>query len=527
MDNQPTIYVSPQHKQNKQTQDTSDEVWISAPAKRKRPFLVLFFWLLGLSTVAFIGLATLAILFYSSSWILPGTTVLGQNIGGMTRAEAASTLQASWQQRIIYLNNEQVQRQVNPDTLGMTLDVSTTIAQAHAQGRTLNSLERMITSGGSLVVQPIWSFEPAVAEAYFASLANEVDIEPVNAGVVFQNGSFIITPPADGMRLDQAAAMATLQQNPALALQNGRLSLTTQPVAPAIADTTLITAKVQELRTTAIPIRTHDPINDTTTNISIQPDVWGQWLTLRNESAEGLSWTVAEEQLSSFLQQSFGELNNGRYIKLEEIQTAVRDAMTSPNTSIQARIYHAPKQHTVQAGDTLSSIGYAYGIPYPWIQQANPTASAGLSVGQALTIPSPDDLIPFPVIDHKRIVVSISQQKVWAYENGTLKWEWVGSTGIANSPTSPGIFQIQTHEIEAYAGNWDLHMPYFMGIYQPAPTVDFMNGFHGFPTRDGHNLLWTGNLGHPVTYGCILISTDNAEQLFSWAEQGVIVEIQR
>ena len=70
-------------------------------------------------------------------------------------------------------------------------------------------------------------------------------------------------------------------------------------------------------------------------------------------------------------------------------------------------------------------------------------------------------------------------------------------------------------------------MPYFMGIYQPVPTADFMNGFHGFPTRDGYTLLWTGDLGRPVTYGCVLVSTENAEQLFGWAEQGVIVEIQR
>ncbi|MFN2137341.1 MAG: L,D-transpeptidase, partial [Candidatus Promineifilaceae bacterium] len=59
------------------------------------------------------------------------------------------------------------------------------------------------------------------------------------------------------------------------------------------------------------------------------------------------------------------------------------------------------------------------------------------------------------------------------------------------------------------------------------PTSDFMNGFHGFPTRDGFNLLWTGDLGHPVTYGCILLSSENAQQLYDWADEGVVVEIQR
>ena len=65
--------------------------------------------------------------------------------------------------------------------------------------------------------------------------------------------------------------------------------------------------------------------------------------------------------------------------------------------------------------------------------------------------------------------------------DGQLKWEWPASTGIDSSPTAPGVFQIQSHEPNAYAGNWDLWMPSFMGIYRPVPTSEFMNGFHGFP----------------------------------------------
>jgi lipoprotein-anchoring transpeptidase ErfK/SrfK len=89
------------------------------------------------------------------------------------------------------------------------------------------------------------------------------------------------------------------------------------------------------------------------------------------------------------------------------------------------------------------------------------------------------------------------------------------------------VFQVQTHEPRAYAENWNLWMPNFMGIYRPVPTLGFMNGFHGFPTRNGATLLWTGDLGHPVTYGCILLSSDNAATLYDWAEAGVVVEVRR
>jgi lipoprotein-anchoring transpeptidase ErfK/SrfK len=134
--------------------------------------------------------------------------------------------------------------------------------------------------------------------------------------------------------------------------------------------------------------------------------------------------------------------------------------------------------------------------------------------------------MPYTVDPDKRIVVSISQQRTKVFENGTLKWDWATSTGISDSPTWPGIYQIISHEPNAYAGNWDLWMPHFMGVYQPIPGSDFTNGFHGFPTRSGWQLLWTNSLGTKVTYGCILLSNENAEALYNWAEEGVVVEIQ-
>jgi len=124
------------------------------------------------------------------------------------------------------------------------------------------------------------------------------------------------------------------------------------------------------------------------------------------------------------------------------------------------------------------------------------------------------------------VIVSITNQTVKVYENNQLKWDWVASTGIPDSPTWTGIYQVQSHVDNAYAANWNLNMPNFMGVYQPVPNADFTNGFHGFPTRGGGQLLWENSLGRKVTYGCILLSNTNMQQLYSWAEEGVVVEIQ-
>jgi len=261
---------------------------------------------------------------------------------------------------------------------------------------------------------------------------------------------------------------------------------------------------------------------------TLAPEIWSQWLMLKkvDVETEQVDWTLNAEAARTYLTSQVQSLGPDRRLEWPVVIPAIAAAIAGQQTTLQVQIYHLASQHAVLAGETFASIGRALGIPYPWIQQANPGVDDALSVGQLLTIPSPDELLPLPVIENKRIVVSISQQRMWVYENGGLRWEWPASTGIDSSPTSPGIFQIQSHETNAYAANWDLWMPYFMGIYRPVPTSSFMNGFHGFPTRDGANILWTSSLGHQVTYGCILISTENAIRLYDWAEEGVIVEVE-
>ncbi|KAA3659397.1 MAG: LysM peptidoglycan-binding domain-containing protein, partial [Chloroflexi bacterium] len=294
-----------------------------------------------------------------------------------------------------------------------------------------------------------------------------------------------------------------------------------------ITDVSAIAEQATALLTTSVSVRAYDPVTDDAFTWVISPAVWGEWLTLDIDPVDQshFDWTLDTNTAQAFLDERTSALGGNRFLDAEGAVTAVSTAIQSKQTNVSLRLYHHDQQHTVQAGETIASIGRDYGIPYPWIQDANPTVGNALTVGQTLIIPSPDAMLPLPIVENKRIVVSISQQKTWVYENGVLKWEWLASTGINSSPTAPGVFQIQSHEPNAYAGNWNLWMPNFMGIYRPVPTSDFMNGFHGFPTRDGANLLWTNNLGTKVTYGCVLLSNDNVAQLYNWAEAGVVVEI--
>jgi lipoprotein-anchoring transpeptidase ErfK/SrfK len=308
---------------------------------------------------------------------------------------------------------------------------------------------------------------------------------------------------------------------------SGSLDLRSVPVAPVRTDAGPLVEKAQARLNEPLVLRARDPIRDESLWWTPPVEVWSMWLDLAVDPADrdNLLWDVDLEAVRAYVEGQADLIEPERHVEVDSVVKAVAQAMVEEDSGVSFRVYHRPTTHTVQLGETLASIARDHGFPYPWLEQANPGVEA-LHPGQVIAIPSPDVLLPLPVAWHKRIVISIQQQRMWAYEWDKLAWEWTVSTGIPSSPTSPGVFQVQEHEENAYAASWDLWMPYFIGIYRPVPTASFMNGFHGFPTRDGTTLLWTGNLGYPVTYGCILVSTNNAAHLYGWAEPGVIVEIQ-
>lgn len=275
-----------------------------------------------------------------------------------------------------------------------------------------------------------------------------------------------------------------------------------------------------------LTVRVYDPVTGDSAWWTMPSETWDNWLIAYPDGTmpNGYRFQIIADGVANFLtRQQTQHLDISRKLNITEALTQIQTALDIGAQPL-IQVYHNSRQHIVQAGETITSIAWDYGIPYLYIQQVNNGISA-LSVGQSITIPPADLFIELPPVPNKRIVVSIPEQRVRVYENGVLIWDWLTSTGINSSPTWRGVYQILSHELNAYAGNWNLWMPNFMGVYRPIPGSDFTNGFHGFPTRGGGQLLWENNLGGRVTYGCILLSNTNIQQLYTWAELGVVVEI--
>lgn len=108
------------------------------------------------------------------------------------------------------------------------------------------------------------------------------------------------------------------------------------------------------------------------------------------------------------------------------------------------------------------------------------------------------------------IEVDLSDQKLYAWEDGKKVFEFVISSGRSWTPTIEGEYRIwikmrnarMRGGSQARGDYYDLtNVPYVMYYYRGY-------GLHG--------TYWHNNFGSPMSHGCVNLKIGEAEQLFNW-----------
>ena len=467
--------------------------------------------------------------FRASDTIAPGVTVGQVPVGGMLLPAAIETLDRAWNRELVLtaVDTSEAGRvwPVSPGEFGISVDASESARRAHAYARGrgpiagLRQLVNAFTEGQE--VAPVVLFDRVQAERAISAWVERAGLQAADATLALEAGQVLTTPSQWGRMLDVQATLELLETGPEEILLRYRfIPLVTNPVSPEIEGVDAAALEAERLLTTNPVIRAYDPVVDEWFEWSPSREEIGGWLQVA-PAESGPNLTVKEDSVRAYVQGlSLGE---ERTLDPEAATQAILAGLTGePTGPVQLR--YLPRYYEVLSQDTLISISFKVGVPYwKWLE-VNPQVTArGLIPGESLTIPPRDAMLELPVIMDKRIVISISEQHMWLYQDGELIRDHVVSTGIPNSPTMPGLFQVKSHYLNAYASNWDLYMPHFLGIYHATPNL--LNGIHGLPLLSNGVRLWANVLGRPASYGCVILNLEAAEHLYGWAEDGVVVEI--
>lgn len=197
---------------------------------------------------------------------------------------------------------------------------------------------------------------------------------------------------------------------------------------------------------------------------------------------------------------------------------------------VPAPVTGTQRTHVVQGGEHLAAIARQYGLSWPTVARANNITDPNhIYAGQVLTIPAVDDgqggyispdtwtapaAAPPTVSTGKQIVVDLSDQMTYAYENGQLLRSTLVSTGLWGTPTVQGDYRVYV--------KYDAQLMTGPGYYLPGvPYVMYF--YKGYSL---HGTYWHNNFGQPMSHGCVNMPTPEAQWFYTWAEVGTPVHVQ-
>lgn len=225
----------------------------------------------------------------------------------------------------------------------------------------------------------------------------------------------------------------------------------------------------------------------------------------------------------------------------------IEPTISAPTPSLRVSITTEPKQsptfaviipptatpevtssYTVVAGDTLQSIALRFGVDLQLLAIKNQITDVNLIYpNQVLLIPEPQRELSYfsPNCEnlnsescnlkstHKRILIILSEQKLYAYDGDTLLASFLISSGVAAHPTVTGDFNVWIKLSSTRMTGDGYDIPNVLW------TMYFYNDY-GIHAADWHN-----NFGVPMSHGCINMRTEEADWLFHWAEVGTPVKV--
>ncbi len=475
---------------------------------------------------AVIGVVLIYLLLHlTQSRIFPNVWALGVNLADMTVDEASAALQQAWDNDVLLrLTDEDRVWEISPSELGIQLDARQMADAARGSGL-----------GGvpfGLNIMPSAEINILTAQNALLNLSEETDFAAYNAGYSWEGDRLVGLPGANGRFLDVALTLEMLQEELPEAINRREVPLEMSIATPDILDPSPYFSEAQALASSTFFIHGYDPFTNETLVWMPDRDTFTGWLEAGEDTL-----SLRETPFAAYLDQqtrSLEEANALRFLEPMDAISKVRGAIEQGSSEVYLRIHYRNSLHTVEAGDSGYRIARRNGVSFFLLQQANPNRDWDqmLTVGEQIVVPSRDAMIPIEPVPNKRIVVDLETQQMWAFENGNLVFNWLISSGMDRAPTSPGTYQILSHEEEAEGssielcgdsscGTWTMY--WFMGIYEAVPGL--VNGFHGAVLLPNGAYLGGGNVGNPYTYGCIMSENGNAEALYHWADQGTIVEI--
>ncbi|MFB9679969.1 VanW family protein [Streptosporangium vulgare] len=243
------------------------------PRRRTRKFFLILFAVLFV-----VGLAYAVPAVIMSGRMLPGTTVRGIDIGGLTATEAADKLRdrltgdSSGEMTLLAAGKRY---DFDPVKAGLEFDVVATINQAPSGFPSPAQVWRALT--GTTKLEPKVSADAEGMRTAVASLAKKIDLKVREGSVTFEGVEPVVVKPRDGRELEREVAVAAITS--AFLGPSKEVRLPVSVIKPMATEATVKKAAADAARALSGPVtltfagkRVQLPVETLAAHLSFKPD---------------------------------------------------------------------------------------------------------------------------------------------------------------------------------------------------------------------------------------------------------------
>lgn len=184
----------------------------------------------------------------------------------------------------------------------------------------------------------------------------------------------------------------------------------------------------------------------------------------------------------------------------------------------------ATGNHTAARTGTSGSAaaGSSVAVPTPTTTTPAPTPSVAAKKGTAPVQAAPTTALPAGSGQGRRVVFSISSQRVWLVDGTGAPFSTYLVSGSLTDNLRPGSYAVYSRSRWAVGIDDSGVMQYFVRF---ARGDNAAIGFHSIPTKNGSPLQTEAQLGSPQSHGCIRQKLSDAERLWKFAGTGTAVVV--
>ncbi|HEY6040775.1 MAG TPA: VanW family protein [Anaerolineae bacterium] len=235
--------------------------------RRASPLLMVVYGLviLGLAIGIVTSFTLLGYELYYLDRIVPGVSVLGANVGGMTRSEATKILQDRFKDQTLLLNalggapitlrDGDREFRAWPWEVGWRNDFAPALEAAFAVGHGEDLRTKYVERVTALVfgtnISAAQDFDTASAERYLDLLTAQIDIAPRDAKLTLSGLRAVETPAQKGRALDRVTTLKRIQAR-VRAGGGGEVEIAVKEIVPNVTETKSAKAQVENFL--AVPL---------------------------------------------------------------------------------------------------------------------------------------------------------------------------------------------------------------------------------------------------------------------------------